>query len=66
MGGAAAASATKGADRRSVLTDARARHPHRFGTIHAPKVDRRAARHRLDQPTSPRRHPGDRSSSLEV
>jgi len=28
----------KAADRRSVLTDARARHPHRFGTTHAPKI----------------------------
>jgi len=28
----------KAADRRTVLTDARARHPHRFGTTHAPKI----------------------------
>lgn len=28
----------KAAERRSVLTDARARHPHRFGTTHAPKI----------------------------
>jgi hypothetical protein len=28
----------KAADRRVVLTDARARHPHRFGTTHAPKI----------------------------
>jgi putative transposase len=28
----------KAADRRAVLTDARARHPHRFGTTHAPKI----------------------------
>jgi len=28
----------KAADRRCVLTDARARHPHRFGTTHAPKI----------------------------
>ena len=28
----------KAADRRSVLTDARARHPHRFGTTGAPKI----------------------------
>jgi putative transposase len=28
----------KAADRRAVLTDARARHPHRFGTTSAPKI----------------------------
>ena len=28
----------KAAERRTVLTDARARHPHRFGTTHAPKI----------------------------
>jgi hypothetical protein len=28
----------KAADRRTVLTQARARHPHRFGTTHAPKI----------------------------
>jgi transposase InsO family protein len=28
----------KAAARRAVLTDARARHPHRFGTTHAPKI----------------------------
>jgi len=28
----------KAADRRTVLSDARARHPHRFGTTHAPKI----------------------------
>ena len=28
----------KAADRRTVLTDARARHPHRFGTTRAPKI----------------------------
>ena len=28
----------KAADRRNVLTDARARHPHRFGTTSAPKI----------------------------
>jgi hypothetical protein len=28
----------KAADRRCVLTDAHARHPHRFGTTHAPKI----------------------------
>ncbi len=28
----------KATDRRAVLTDARARHPHRFGTTHAPKI----------------------------
>ena len=28
----------KAADRRAVLIDARARHPHRFGTTHAPKI----------------------------
>jgi putative transposase len=28
----------KAADRRAVLTDARARHPHRFGTTHVPKI----------------------------
>lgn len=28
----------KAADRRAVLTDARARHPHRFGTISTPKI----------------------------
>ena len=28
----------KAADRRTVLTDARARYPHRFGTTHAPKI----------------------------
>jgi hypothetical protein len=28
----------KAADRRTVLTDARARHPHRFGTVGAPKI----------------------------
>ena len=28
----------KAADRRMVLTDARTRHPHRFGTTHAPKI----------------------------
>ena len=28
----------KAADRRCVLTKARARHPHRFGTTHAPKI----------------------------
>jgi transposase InsO family protein len=28
----------KAADRRTVLTDARTRHPHRFGTTHAPKI----------------------------
>jgi putative transposase len=28
----------KAADRRTVLTAARARHPHRFGTTHAPKI----------------------------
>jgi putative transposase len=31
-------STDKAADRRTVLTDARARHPHRFGTTHAPKI----------------------------
>jgi putative transposase len=28
----------KAADRRAVLADARTRHPHRFGTTHAPKI----------------------------
>ncbi len=28
----------KAAGRRAVLTDARARHPHRFGTTRAPKI----------------------------
>ena len=28
----------KAADRRTVLTDARARHPHRFATTRAPKI----------------------------
>jgi putative transposase len=28
----------KAADRRAVLTDARAQHPHRFGTNTAPKI----------------------------
>jgi putative transposase len=28
----------KAADRRAVLTGARARHPHRFGTLGAPKI----------------------------
>jgi putative transposase len=28
----------KATDRRAVLTDAHARHPHRFGTTHAPKI----------------------------
>jgi len=28
----------KAADRRTVLTQARARHPHRFGTVGAPKI----------------------------
>jgi putative transposase len=30
----------KAADRRAVLTDARARHPHRFGTTHAAPTSR--------------------------
>ena len=38
-----------------VLIDARARHPHRFGTTHAPKI--------LDQPTSPGRQPRGRHDS---
>ena len=28
----------KAGDRRTVLTDAHIRHPHRFGTTHAPKI----------------------------
>ena len=52
----------KAADRRTVLTQARARHPHRFGTVGAPKI-LDLPRHRLDQPTSPEHHPGDRHDS---
>ena len=54
--------ATDKADRRrSVLTDAHARHPHRFATTRAENP--RPTRHRLDQPTSPTRHPGGRRTS---
>ena len=52
----------KAADRRTVLTQARARHPHRFGTDRHTE-DPRPPRHRLDQPTSPGHHPGDRHDS---
>ena len=50
------------ADRRTVLTEARARHPHRFGTDRRAE-DPRPTRHRLDQPTSTGHHPGDRHDS---
>ena len=45
----------KAADRRTVLTQARARHPHRFGTVGRRRSS--TYRHRLDQPTSPEHHP---------
>jgi hypothetical protein len=55
--------ATDNADRRTVLTQARARHPHRFGTAGTPKI--------LDlpdtawiKPTSPEHHSGDGTITL--
>ena len=51
----------KAADRHTVLTDARARHPHRFGTNHAPKILDLPDTVWINQPAQP--HPGDRHDS---
>ena len=51
------------ANRRTVLAEARARHPHRFGGHHHSTEDPRPTRHRLDQPASRRHRPADRHRS---